>query len=200
MKITEPELPAEMTFETLQAYKAALREYDRKRIAAGEVTPAQVQSENSIIPWPSVAKVLRFPEAEFEEEYGPGNYIPPVFLTFWSFRLMVGTGVVMLALVLYALYLVMQRKLNGNTRFLRILSLAFILPYIANSTGWLLTELGRQPWIVYGLQKTEDAVSPNVPASTVLFSLIGFAVVYGALIVVDVYLLVKFARQPDAAH
>jgi len=139
-------------------------------------------------------------QAEFEEEYGPGNYIPPVFLTFWSFRLMVGTGSLMLALIFYALYLVVRRKLNSNPKFLRLLSFAFILPYIANSTGWLLTELGRQPWIVYGLQKTEDAVSPNVPASTVLFSLIGFAVVYGALIVADVYLLVKYARQPDAAH
>lgn len=68
MKIKEPELPAEITFEALQAYKDALREYDRKRIAAGEVTPAQVQSENSLIPWPSVAKVLRFPEAELKKE------------------------------------------------------------------------------------------------------------------------------------
>ena len=136
-------------------------------------------------------------QAEFEQAYGPGDYVPPVFLSYWSFRLMVGTGVMMVVMLLYALYLALKGKPESKTRFLQLLALALFLPYIANSAGWLLTELGRQPWIVYGLMKTADAVSPNVPASTVLVSLIGFALVYAALIVADIYLLAKHARQVE---
>jgi cytochrome d ubiquinol oxidase subunit I len=136
-------------------------------------------------------------QAEFEERYGPGDYSPPVLLTFWSFRFMVGTGVLMIVLALVSLYLDRTGKHEKSPLFLRVLSWSFFLPYIANTAGWLLTELGRQPWIVYGLQKTADAVSPNVPATTVLFSLIGFAAVYGVLMVADVYLLVRYARQVE---
>ncbi len=134
-------------------------------------------------------------QAEFEQAYGPGDYVPPVFLSYWSFRLMVGTGVMMVVLLLYALYLALRGKPESKPRFLQLLALALFLPYIANSAGWLLTELGRQPWIVYGLMKTADAISPNVPASTVLVSLIGFTLVYAALIVADVYLLAKHASK-----
>jgi cytochrome d ubiquinol oxidase subunit I len=68
------------------------------------------------------------------------------------------------------------------------------LPYIANSTGWIFTEIGRQPWIVFGLQKTADGVSPTVTAGEVAFTLAGFTLLYAALMVADVYLLVKFAK------
>ncbi len=143
-------------------------------------------------------KGLKELQAEYEAQYGPGDYIPPVFLSFWSFRLMVGSGVLMLVLLAYGLYLVMEDKFQDKPRYLRLLPLALFLPYVANSSGWLLTELGRQPWIVYGLQKTADAVSPNVPAGTILFSLVGFTLLYGVLMVVDIYLLVKYARQAEA--
>jgi len=73
---------------------------------------------------------------------------------------------------------------------------AILLPYLANSTGWMLTELGRQPWIVYGLMRIEQALSPNVGVTELLISLIGFTLVYGALAVADVYLLQKFSRGP----
>ena len=72
------------------------------------------------------------------------------------------------------------------------------LPLLANSTGWILTESGRQPWIVQGLLKVEDAVSPNLTSGMIWFSLIGFALLYSALIVADVYLIIKFAKvDPD---
>ncbi len=137
-------------------------------------------------------------QAEFEREYGPGDYVPPVFLCFWSFRLMVGAGTLMLIVLLYSLYLAIKGQFEGKTMIFKLLAWSLFLPYIANSTGWLLTELGRQPWIVYGLMKTADAASPNVPANTVLVSLIGFTVLYGALIVADVHLLVKYAKQVEA--
>jgi cytochrome d ubiquinol oxidase subunit I len=68
-----------------------------------------------------------------------------------------------------------------------------ILPYVANTSGWLLTETGRQPWVVHGLLRTEDAGSPTLTGAMVLFTLIGFALIYGLLMFADVYLLVKFA-------
>ena len=69
-----------------------------------------------------------------------------------------------------------------------------VLPYIANTSGWVLTEMGRQPFIVYGLLKTEDAISPGLGPGLIWMSLIGFALVYAVLMGVDVYLLAKFAK------
>jgi cytochrome d ubiquinol oxidase subunit I len=134
-------------------------------------------------------------QAEYEQQYGPGNYVPPVTITYWAFRGMVGAGLLMPLLVLVGLYLVLRQRLEKNRWFLRLLPWAIVLPYVANTSGWILTEVGRQPWIVYGLMKTEDAVSTAVSPGTVLFSLIAFALVYAALIVADIYLLRKFARR-----
>jgi len=138
-------------------------------------------------------------QAAYEAQYGPGNYIPPVALNFWSFRIMVGVGSLMVLLALYSLYLAIKKRGAQPSWFLKVLIFAIALPYIANSVGWLLTEVGRQPWIVFGLQKVQDAVSPNVPPGAVLLSLVLFAVLYGALMVADAYLLGRYARQGAAA-
>ncbi|HEX9014512.1 MAG TPA: cytochrome ubiquinol oxidase subunit I, partial [Chloroflexota bacterium] len=132
-------------------------------------------------------------EAEYASKYGPGDYVPPVFVSYWSFRSMVGAGFAMLALAAVSVFLALKRSVPAKW-FLQLLVAAIALPYIANSTGWLLTELGRQPWIVFGLMKTADAVSPSVSAGMVAFSLIGFTLLYAALMVVDVYLLARYAR------
>jgi len=135
-------------------------------------------------------------QAEYEETYGEGkNYIPPVALSYWSFRAMVGSGFLMLALAAVGLYLILKDRFTSNRRFLQILIPALLLPYIANTAGWLLTEVGRQPWIVFGLQRTEDAVSPNVSAGMVALSLVLFTLIYGVLMVVDVYLLSRTGKQ-----
>lgn len=140
-------------------------------------------------------------QAEFEKEYGPGSYVPPIAFSYWSFRAMAGAGFAMLALAVYALYLIVRDHLGQKRWFLQILPLAIFLPYLANSTGWLFTEIGRQPWIVYGLQKTADAISPTVSGQMVLLSLLIFTVLYGMLMAVDVYLLAKFARmEPGEAE
>jgi cytochrome d ubiquinol oxidase subunit I len=131
----------------------------------------------------------------YSQRYGPGDYIPPVGFIYWMFRLMVGAGMLMILLSLYDLFLAMRRKLERSRWFLSVLIGALFLPYLANTAGWLMTELGRQPWIVFGLLKTQQAVSPTATAGSVLFSLIAFALLYGALMVVDVYLLAKFARD-----
>jgi cytochrome d ubiquinol oxidase subunit I len=130
---------------------------------------------------------------EYEEIYGPDkNYIPPVAVTYWSFRAMVGAGFVMLGLAAYALYLLIRDRLPGPRWLLRLLPFAIALPYIANTAGWMMTELGRQPWIVFGLQRTEDAASPNVSTGMAALSLVIFTLIYGVLMVADVYLLTKY--------
>ncbi len=139
-------------------------------------------------------------QAQYAQQYGADDYIPPVALTYWTFRYMVGAGFLMAALALLGLYLMASKKLETWNWFLRVLVGAIVLPYVANTTGWLLTELGRQPWIVFGLQKTSQAVSPSVPATAVAISLVLFAAVYAALIAVTLYLMVKTATAgvPEA--
>jgi cytochrome d ubiquinol oxidase subunit I len=135
-------------------------------------------------------------QSEYETIYGPDqNYIPPVAATYWSFRAMVGAGFLMLGLAGFALYLQIRDRLPGPRWFVRLLPYTIILPYIANTGGWLMTELGRQPWIVFGLQRTENAVSPNVSTGMVALSLILFALIYGVLMVADIYLLAKYGKQ-----
>ena len=107
---------------------------------------------------------------------------------------MVGAGVVMILLSLLALFLALRKRLEQARWFLWLLPFAIALPYLANASGWIMTEMGRQPWIVFGLLKTAQAVSPTVGMWSVLISLVLFALIYGVLAVADVYLLVKYAR------
>ncbi len=133
-------------------------------------------------------------QAQYQQQYGPGDYVPqPIWLIYWSFRAMVGAGVVMILLGLGGLVFLLRNTLERRRWFLRLLIPAVALPYLASATGWIMTEMGRQPWIVFGLLKTADGVSP-VPAGSVALSLVLFALVYGALAVADVYLLVKYGR------
>ncbi|GIV63795.1 MAG: cytochrome ubiquinol oxidase subunit I [Chloroflexota bacterium] len=132
-------------------------------------------------------------QKEYEQKYGPGNYIPPIGVSYWSFRIMVGSGFLMLAFAAYALYRVLRNQLNAETRWLNLFLPAMALPYLANIFGWLLTEMGRQPWVVYGKLRTADAVSPNLTPGMVITTLLGFTIVYGLLMVADIYLLRKYA-------
>ncbi len=138
-------------------------------------------------------------QQQFELKHGPGNYIPPIMVSYWTFRIMVGSGFLMLFLAGFVLLRMIQKRPVENLKILRWMPLAIVLPYLANSTGWILTELGRQPWVVYGKLKTADAFSPNLTPGLVLTSLIGFTLVYGLLMVADVYLLSKYAKAGPAA-
>ena len=139
-------------------------------------------------------KGIRDLQEEYQEKYGPGDYVPPVFISYWTFRIMVGAGFLMLFLLLWALRASVKEKAADSPRLLRFMTLGIALPYLANSTGWIFTEVARQPWIVFGLQKVADAVSPNVPTGNVAFSLVVFTLLYALLMVVDVKLLVKYAK------
>jgi len=122
---------------------------------------------------------------------------PPVTLTFVAFRLMVGLGVLFVVLTLWAWF--KRRKLESSPALLKVMLYAMPLPYIALQAGWIVTEVGRQPWIVYGLMKTKDAVSP-LAVSQVGVSLAAFIGVYGLLGAVAFYLISKHARRgPEPA-
>ncbi len=145
-------------------------------------------------------KGIRDLQATYEKQYGPGDYVPSVITEYWSFRIMVGVGFLMMAFALLALYPTLRNRPIAKLRFIGLFPFAIALPYIANSVGWIFTEMGRQPWAVVGLMKTQDAFSSNVSIGMVLTTLIVFTLVYAALIVADVYLLSKFAKAGPVAE
>ena len=114
-------------------------------------------------------------------KYGPGDYTPIVGLAYWSFRLMIGFGI-LAALIAAALAVQWRRgRLLTSDRLLRVATWTIALPLLANTAGWLFTETARQPWVVYGLLRTQDAVSPNVGTGFVAATFIGFTALYGVL-------------------
>ncbi|RJK97585.1 cytochrome ubiquinol oxidase subunit I [Vallicoccus soli] len=141
---------------------------------------------------------------EYQELYGEGrDYIPPVTWVYWSFRIMVGIGVLLMGAAFAGLFLWWRRRgaLDGTRWYLRALVLLLPLPWIANFTGWMTTEMGRQPFMVYGLLTVDEGVSAN-SVTEVLTGLVGLWVVYLGLIGLDIYLLTKTAKagthKPDA--
>lgn len=146
------------------------------------------------------AKGINELQTELEEKYGPGNYIPWVWPIYWSFRVMAGLGVLMLLACLWALWIWRKGDLTRLGWLYPLLLAMPLAPHLANFSGWIATEMGRQPWIVYGLLKTQDAVSVMNPL-WVLFSLVAFWVIYLVLIGLDIFLLTRTARagmhKPD---
>jgi cytochrome d ubiquinol oxidase subunit I len=123
---------------------------------------------------------------------------PPVLPVFLSFRAMVGLGVFFVLSSIAALLLSRRGTLVGHRWFLRLMFYAIPLPYLANQLGWIAAEVGRQPWIVYGLMKTSAGVSSNLTPGHVIGSLLGFTLLYGGLGVLDFYLLTKIAAKGPA--
>ncbi len=134
-------------------------------------------------------------QAQYEQQYGPGNYIPNVFVQYWSMRVMayLATGVVLLSL--WGAWLLRRRRLEHSKWFLRVATWAVFTPFVMNTAGWMLTENGRQPWIVQGLMKTADGVSPSVSTTEIWISLAAFALMYLALGVAEIVLLLRYARK-----
>ena len=137
-------------------------------------------------------------QAQYEQEYGPGNYVPDVRLVYWSMRVMAYLGTLVFLLALWGAWLLHRKRLERATWFHRAALLAIAFPFLANFAGWILTEAGRQPWVVYGLLKTEDAVSGTVSAWNVGLSLGVFVTLYAVLGLVDLYLMRRYARARSA--
>lgn len=133
-------------------------------------------------------------QAQYEQEFGPGDYRPPVGVVYWSFRLMVGLGFWMIALGAVGTYLLYKKRLAEVAWFHRLALWSLLVPVFANTFGWIVTEIGRQPWAVFGVLRVEESVSQAVAGETVLLTLIGFTLLYGALAAVDVFLMSKYAK------
>ncbi|GAB4057899.1 cytochrome ubiquinol oxidase subunit I [Catellatospora paridis] len=143
-------------------------------------------------------------QAEYTARFGPGDYKPNIPVTYWSFRLMIGLGVLAALLALWALWSIRKGRSPAphkpSTRLLMWGMIALpLLPLAANSFGWIFTEMGRQPWIVFSQMKTAIAASPAASSGDVITSMIVYTLLYGALAVVEVGLLLHFARAglPD---
>jgi cytochrome d ubiquinol oxidase subunit I len=133
-------------------------------------------------------------QAQYEQTYGPGNYAPYVPVSYWGFRLMIGLGMIAALWALWALWLIRGGRVP-RSRLFGISSLVITLgPLLGISAGWIFTEMGRQPWIVFGAQKTSDAVSPLVTPAEVWISMIGFTLVYAVLAVIELRLLLRYIR------
>ncbi|MFG3364357.1 cytochrome ubiquinol oxidase subunit I [Streptomyces sp. NPDC090032] len=155
-----------------------------------------------------------------QEKFGPGDYRPNIPTAYWSYRWMIGFGGVSMALCAAGLWLTRRKfwlapeyrtgedevprlMLTKNKELMpklgiwwwRLSQWTLIFPIIGISWGWIFTETGRQPWVVYGVLRTKDAVSPGVSQGEVLTSLIVFALVYAVLAVIEVKLMVKYVKQ-----
>jgi cytochrome d ubiquinol oxidase subunit I len=139
-------------------------------------------------------------ERAYRAKYGPGDYAPIVGVTYWTFRIMTGIGFLVAALSALGMLLLWRGTLETSRRYLRVLTYAIALPILANASGWIFTEMGRQPWVVQGLLKTSDSVSPSVSAWEVGLTLAGFTLLYGLLAAADGWLMFRYAKSvpPDA--
>jgi cytochrome d ubiquinol oxidase subunit I len=124
-------------------------------------------------------------------EFGEGNYIPNIPLAYWSFRLMIGFGGLAALFALLTLWYLRKGGLPRGKLYLRTMIALPFLPILANSFGWIFTESARQPWVVFGLFKTADGVSPGVSAGSVLFTMVTFTLLYGVLAVIEFGLMIR---------
>jgi cytochrome d ubiquinol oxidase subunit I len=131
-------------------------------------------------------------EQQYAQRFGPGDYRPVVPVTYWTFRLMIGTGLAAAAVAAAGLWFLRRGRLPRSSWFHRALLALIALPLLANSFGWVFTEMGRQPWIVWGLMRTASGVSPPVGAGTVLTSMVVLTLLYGGLAVVAFLLLRRY--------
>ncbi len=146
-------------------------------------------------------------QVQYEEQFGPGNYRPNLFVTYWAFRAMIGLLLIPVAFAMLSLWLTRRGRLPDQTWFAKLGIWTIPTPFLASSAGWVFTEMGRQPWVVHpnptGDQDVrilvQDAVS-NHAAGTVIFSLAVFTLLYGALAVVWFYLMRRYVVEGPQEH
>jgi cytochrome d ubiquinol oxidase subunit I len=138
-------------------------------------------------------------ERAYVKKYGGGTYKPDIPVTYWSFRLMIGLGSLAMLFALAGLWLSRRRQVPRPRWFYRAAIWGLALPYLACTTGWIFTEMGRQPWTVFGVLKTAQSVSPCVTASSVIISMTAFTLVYAALAAIAGWLAVRHVKDGPAA-
>jgi cytochrome bd ubiquinol oxidase subunit I len=133
--------------------------------------------------------------AQYQQQYGPGSYIPNIFVQYWSMRVMAYLGSLMFLFALWGAWLAWRHKLERSRFFLLLATWSVIVPFLMTTAGWLLTENGRQPWIVQGLMLTRNGVSSSVSSTMVWFSLSALIAIFVIMGIVDGVLMTKFARR-----
>ncbi|GAA4467540.1 cytochrome ubiquinol oxidase subunit I [Phytohabitans houttuyneae] len=134
-------------------------------------------------------------QAQYTAQYGPGSYNPVIPVTYWSFRLMIGLGMLAAFVALIALWAQRRGRVPRSRWLARACLVLPLLPLAANIFGWIFTEMGRQPWLVFGEMLTRDGVSRSVSLTEVLTSFTAFTLVYAALALIEVKLLVRYAAK-----
>jgi cytochrome d ubiquinol oxidase subunit I len=123
---------------------------------------------------------------------------PPVVLTFHAYHIMIALGMFFIGITLFASFLLWRGVLFDQRWLLKIFVVSIVLPYAANQFGWMAAEVGRQPWVVYGLLRTSDAISKSVKASEVALSIAMFGVIYALLLLLYLYIMTKKIQHgPD---
>ena len=133
-------------------------------------------------------------QASYEQRYGPGDYVPNIGVLYWSMRVMAYLGTLMFMVAALGAFLYWRGRLESARWFHRTAIVTIAFPFLAATAGWVLTEIGRQPWIVQGLLKTSEANSPAVSTEMLVASLVMFVVLYTVLGVVDFVLMRRYAR------
>jgi cytochrome d ubiquinol oxidase subunit I len=133
-------------------------------------------------------------QREYEQKYGPGDYAPNIPVTYWTFRLMITTGGLAMAAGALMLWATRRGRTPTSKWLLRAAVVLPLLPMAANSFGWIFTEMGRQPWVVFGLMPTSAGVSPSTSLGEVALSLGTFTVLYAVLAVIEVRLLLRYVK------
>ncbi|TDD70611.1 cytochrome ubiquinol oxidase subunit I [Actinomadura darangshiensis] len=139
-------------------------------------------------------KGINHVQAAEQARYGAGDYRPLIPVVYWNFRIMVGVGMLTALVSLLGLWLLRRRRLPSSPWVYRIGMLSLTLPFIGNSAGWIFTEMGRQPWSVFGVMKTSASVSPGVTASSMLISVVSLTALYAFLLVIEAGLMLKYAK------
>jgi cytochrome d ubiquinol oxidase subunit I len=133
---------------------------------------------------------------QYAAKYGPGNYVPDVFIQYWGMRVMAYLAVVVVLIGVWGLWLIRRRKLATSRVFLWLATWAVVLPFLMNTAGWLLTESGRQPWIVQGIMLTKNGISPSLSTTWIAISLAAFVLVYAVIATIELLLMLKYSRKP----
>jgi cytochrome bd-type quinol oxidase subunit 1 len=146
--------------------------------------------------WDGQVTGINQANAQEQKQYGTTtNYIPNVQVTFWALRGMAYFGSLMLLLSGLGLFLVWRRKITSARWYQRLATWAVVLPFLIGLSGWLLAEMGRQPWIVWGQQLTQNGISPSLSTAQIVGSLASFMLLYAALALIDIWLMVHFGRR-----
>jgi cytochrome d ubiquinol oxidase subunit I len=132
---------------------------------------------------------------QYSKQFGPGYYVPNVFIQYWGMRVMAYLALIVTLVGMWGLLLARRKRLATSRRYLWCATWLVVLPFLMNTAGWLLTESGRQPWIVQGIMLTKNGISTNVSTTWLVISLTFFVLLYGALGTINLMLMLRYSRK-----